>query len=105
MFTDSAADDLERFVTYNTTLKKFYLDVSDNTITARGYLALARAVHKNRSQLEWGLVKGKLLVYVSGDVQANNLAQLLEYYDPNNEYGVNWKTSDVGARALAKALH
>ena len=110
-FTDSAADNLEIFVTHNTTLKSFYLDISDNTITAHGYLALARAIYKNKPQLEWCLVKGKLLVYVIGDAQANDFAQLLEYYDPNNEDGVNWtdleirKISDVGARALAKALH
>ena len=106
-FTDTAADFLAQFITNTTTLQ--HLTIHWCTFNPHGLLALAQALHHNSTLQEKSL---ELTVTVDGDNEAKDYAQLLVEY-PYMVDSINWESqeeyinniSDVGAVALAQALH
>ena len=102
-FTNTVADCLAQFITNTTTLQ--HLTIRWCRFNPHGLLALAQALHHNSTLQEKSL---NLIFTVNGDNEAKDLAKLLVEYpymvgNINNQYVRN--ISDVGAEALAQALH
>ena len=107
-FTDTAADCLAQFITNTTTLQ--HLTIHHCTFSAHGLLALAEALHHNSTLQEKSLEELKFTV--NGDNEAMDYAQLLVEYpymvgklNRDSQEGCIHNISDVGAVALAQALH
>ena len=103
-FTDTAADCLVKFISNTTTLQ--YLTIWRCTFSAHGLLKLARAIYGNSTLQEKSLKD--LRCTVNGNDEANDLAQLLVEHPQvvgGHECIMMTQISDVGAVALAQALH
>ena len=103
-FTNTGADCLVQFITNTTTLQ--HLTIHYCRFSAHGLLALAQALHHSSTLQEKNLKE--LMFAVNGDNEANDFAKLLieyPYMADSIDYQYFHNISDVGAAALAQALH